>query len=894
MTAETIATATTWPTDNRPSDSELVSNFKATMRDVGIDTRDAIESDGGLHRVHVEGDRPHSRNGWYVLNLDQDLPSGAFGSWKVGQKATWCMKAAAELTPAERIALRAQRRQQVKLRAKADVERHAEARKRARTLWERADEADPAHLYLVRKAVRSHGLRQDGDRLIVPVLDFDGELHGLQFIGPDSTKRFLTDSAKRAHFYQIGEPGDVTVICEGYATGATISEATEYAVMVAFDRGNLRPVAEALRKRHPDVRIIIAADNDHQTADNPGLSDARIAATAVGGFVAVPEFREAEVGTDFNDLARYHGAEAVHAAIEVVVTEEIRDHLDSDAPARKPRLLVEDCNPDCTVAELRDILADAGGLYERGVPVRLAFDQIQRGTVAQVMTPDSLVLMAHGICRPYVVKVRDGIVSEVNARLPRSFAVMYLDWRGEWRLPPLNGIASAPLLQANGSINSTQGYDAASGMWCENVPNLTRLVPERPTGGDAAAALRLIRETFKTFCFADAEMVGPAAGGVVVVDTSKPPATDEFAFLVALLTAVCRPSLYLAPGVLLRAAPMSGAGAGKGLLARCICIIAFGREPHAVTAGANAEELEKRIAAELMEGSPALFLDNLNNTAFRSNLLASAITERPARVRLLGRSQMVPLNASALVILTGNGLSVSEDLARRFIAVELDPRTEDPEVRSFPGDIRAEVKERRIELLAALLTIWRWGRTAENGETGRALGSFETWCSWVRDPLLALGCKDPVDRVSEAKERDGRRQATAELFALWRDRHGQRPVALRDLHQDVQHLVDPQGRGRQYVSARLEKLAGTRIAGLVLQRQAPAGHWGAATYAMKSTGSQERHRDHRGHKTSSEVPTGPYARGDRSGNRFRTNLEAGVRYFSSQGNTGSRSFAECL
>ena len=83
---------------------------------------------------------------------------------------------------------------------------------------------------------------------------------------------------------------------------------------------------------------------------------------------------------------------------------------------------------------------------------------------------------------------------------------------------------------------------------------------------------------------------------------------------------------------------MSGAGAGKGLLARCICIIAFGRDPHAVTSGATAEELEKRIAAELIEGSPALFLDNLNNTGFKSDLLASAITECPARVRPLGKS----------------------------------------------------------------------------------------------------------------------------------------------------------------------------------------------------------------------------------------------------------------
>ena len=195
-----------------------------------------------------------------------------------------------------------------------------------------------------------------------------------------------------------------------------------------------------------------------------------------------------------------------------------------------------------------------------------------------------------------------------------------------------------------------------------------------------------------------------------LVDLDCAPGKDESAFLAALLTAVCRPSLDLAPGVLLRAAPMSGAGAGKGLLARCIAMIAFGREPHAVTGGSTAEELEKRISAELMEGNPVLFLDNLNNTAFRSNLLASAITERPARVRVLGRSLMVPLNPSAFVVLTGNGLTVSEDLARRFIAIELDPRTEDPEARRFANDIRADVARNRTKLLAAALTIWRWGR----------------------------------------------------------------------------------------------------------------------------------------------------------------------------------------
>ena len=73
----------------------------------------------------------------------------------------------------------------------------------------------------------------------------------------------------------------------------------------------------------------------------------------------------------------------------------------AEAPREKPRLLIENCDPDRTVAALRDILSKAGGLYDRGVPVRLAFDQIQAGTVAQVMTPDALVLMAHTVCRPY-------------------------------------------------------------------------------------------------------------------------------------------------------------------------------------------------------------------------------------------------------------------------------------------------------------------------------------------------------------------------------------------------------------------------------------------------------------------------------------------------------------
>ena len=373
-----------------------------------------------------------------------------------------------------------------------------------------------------------------------------------------------------------------------------------------------------------------------------------------------------------------------------------------------PRLLIDPANPHATVDALRDILAQWGDLYDRGGPVRLAFDQTQGGSVAQPMMPTTLALIAHRACRPYVATRKDGLIIEEDAPLPRAVASMYLQARGEWRLRPLNGIASTPLLRQNGEIHCVAGYDRDTGVWLENLPDVGGHVPKNPRRDEALRALSTVREAIRTFCFADAETVlGP--DGADHVDTSRPPGRDESAALAALLTAICRPSLHLAPGILLRAAPISGAGVGKGLLARCICETGFGRAPHAITGGANVEELEKRVAAELIEGPAALFLDNLNDTVLKSAFLASVLTERPARVKLLGRSRMVALNPSSLIVVTRNGLSVSEDLARRFITVNLDPKTEEPEARSFSTDVLAEVRANRHELLVALLTIWRWG-----------------------------------------------------------------------------------------------------------------------------------------------------------------------------------------
>ncbi len=499
----------------------------------------------------------------------------------------------------------------------------------------------------------------------------------------------------------------------------------------------------------------------------------------------------------------------------------------------KPRVLIEDASPEISVDAISIVLAEDSELFERGVPVKLVRDPVTKAFLAHVMTADGVILKVHKNARPFKLRVVQGELTEVDARVPKYVATMWLDLHGQRNLRPLNGIASVPLLRDDGSMFVTEGYDDVTGLWLENMPDLTVLDP--PTRLDAAEALLKLRNTFRTFAFADADMVEDPQTGSMIVDTGKPPGRDESAFLHALLTAVTRPSLPLAPGVIIRAAATSGAGAGKGLLTRCISIVAFGHEPHAMTGGSNTEELDKRIGGELMTGRPVLFLDNLNGMTIKSDMLASILTESKASYRPLGSSRIVELNTTALVVLTGNGVSVSGDHARRYMFVELDPRTENPEARQFKNDIRQEVMGRRNQLLAAALTIWRWGRQATELNAGRPWGSYEEWSRWVRDPLLALGCLDPAERIKEAKELDYHRQTTAEVFAAIQAHHKDRPFIVKTLHPDVKKLIDPDAKGSQFISGYLQTHSQTRLAGFILTREPGSGRWGSCTYALKQT-----------------------------------------------------------
>ena len=279
------------------------------MRAAGCEPADpgAIAFDGRLHRYDVAGDKKGRKNGWFALH-DGIVPHGAFGSWKTGVEESWRGREAATLTPEQR------RRERERIEA-ARAERLAEQRRRqaraaerAAALWARARPAvDARHPYLLKKRVPAIGLRQLGDLLVVPVRDGDGALLSLEFLNPEGGKKFLKEGAVEGGRHRLGDPeGARTIlVCEGYATGASLHRACGLPVAVAFSAGNLFAVASDLHRRYPGATLAIAGDDDRHAAGNPGRRHAEETARWVNGAAIFPDFAGLDTAsrpTDFNDL----------------------------------------------------------------------------------------------------------------------------------------------------------------------------------------------------------------------------------------------------------------------------------------------------------------------------------------------------------------------------------------------------------------------------------------------------------------------------------------------------------------------------------------------------------------------------------------------------------------
>ena len=197
--------------------------------------------------------------------------------------------------------------------------------KRAQDLWDQAS-FEPTNLghstYLSIKKIKPYGLRygrdhSDNDVIIVPICNLKGELQAVQLIQECGDKRI--HGLKKGNLHLIGEiqSDSIIFVCEGYATGASVHESINQPTVIAIDCGNLEPSIAALSKKYPNHKIIIAADDDVESKDNPGRTKALDAAKCHNCEACFPKFPEdftlpdGKKPTDFNDLHIHFGIEEV-------------------------------------------------------------------------------------------------------------------------------------------------------------------------------------------------------------------------------------------------------------------------------------------------------------------------------------------------------------------------------------------------------------------------------------------------------------------------------------------------------------------------------------------------------------------------------------------------------
>jgi len=303
-----------------------LAEFSSFIVAHGADPGTAVLADGAWHRLPLEGETGKKRSGSYRLFID-GLPAGQFKNFKTGETHKW-VATGKDLSPEEKAQLNARAAKKALERTEQLKRDRAATAKRAYGIWMNAPgwATQKNSSYLFEKQVNGYGIKiTDKGEVIIPLRDLNGRIHNLQSIKGDGTKLFLENGRKEGLFHAIDprnklkkDPKTI-LIAEGYSTAATLHEATGKPVIVAFDSGNLKPVAESLKKAFPKSKLILAADNDHhlpakQIGINVGLVKAREAADLVEGVVIAPELTNPEKEkdlTDWNDLAQERGKKAI-------------------------------------------------------------------------------------------------------------------------------------------------------------------------------------------------------------------------------------------------------------------------------------------------------------------------------------------------------------------------------------------------------------------------------------------------------------------------------------------------------------------------------------------------------------------------------------------------------
>lgn len=646
----------------------------------------------------------------------------------------------------------------------------------ARQDWDRARPVDPdsLHPYLIAKRLRScEGLRvaRDGVLLIPFSRASTGEFQGFQKIWQEAAgfeKRYR--GPKKEGCFFLGDPQHATTIAiaEGYATAASVREATEWCVVTAFDCGNLLPVATAIRKRFPEHTLVIAADNDvikHRarvasgdtTSTNVGVVAAADTARVVRAHIAVPPVEQIAdfSGSDWNDVAQVWSPEMVREALLAVLDDDPLSELTTLPPAlgatgSKPLILLQDGGLSTQTDQAIDVLRGAnlsasdGGLFRQdgrlvrvirqttsrclpgahGIQIigeHVALESVDAPHITRLLA-SNVKLMRHDARRRGLVPVDppERVVQQVLAR------------RGiEAPARELRGITTAPIWDPQrGIVVQEPGYHEQQQIYVAPSDVTFPEIPKAPTRDDALAALERLMTPFEEYTF---EL--PEHRSVV---------------LAALLSGVTRRLLPECPLYVIDAADRSY---GKTLLTKTLAICTSGAVGGIMPA-VRPEELEKSVTAMVLSGAPVAIIDNVEGN-FGNAWFAGALTSETVNVRLFGTLNVRQAPSTALWMVTANNVVLSEDIAARSLTVRIVSNKPDPASHRYQRDLVQWAQSHWPQMVADAITVLRAHYLANGGELPPGVApynKFKVWDKAVRGALLWLNQADPIATTRRAME----------------------------------------------------------------------------------------------------------------------------------------------
>lgn len=346
-----------------------VEEFADKLREMGCVVANGHPfMDGQKHRIETVGDKKGERSGFYVGHLDGH-PAGYIKNNRTGAEVKWKAKGYS-LSPEEKAKLAAEAAQKLQMRSEQKKQAQEAAVGRIKYYMESYLPVQTGTPYLNAKGIKPQpGIFTDreGQKTFIPVYNAAGELRSMQYIQADGTKRFAKDSEQEGCMHVVGQQdlakAKTIILSEGYATAASIKEATDDTVasVAAFNSGNLPLVAKVLSAKYPQAQFLVAGDDDlaveAKQGNNPGKEKALEAAKILNCRAVFPVFAPGEQSsehkafTDFNDLAQKSKFgreglakqinEAIHARpaneLQTLKTRGLQEEASQDRPVEQTK-----------------------------------------------------------------------------------------------------------------------------------------------------------------------------------------------------------------------------------------------------------------------------------------------------------------------------------------------------------------------------------------------------------------------------------------------------------------------------------------------------------------------------------------------------------------------------